>query len=136
MALLPRFLLHEDGMIRATPEHDLQRAVLKLIRTVTPPMTMVWATPNEGRRTWSEASRLKAQGLRPGVPDLILICPSGFAYFMECKAKGSLTEGQRLFRRDLMASDVRAPRWALVKSLEDAAAALSTWGLMAREARL
>lgn len=45
-------------------------------------------TPNGGYRSWAEAKRLKAQGTKPGIPDLQLTLARGgyFGLFIEFKA--------------------------------------------------
>lgn len=45
-------------------------------------------TPNGGHRSWAEAKRLKAQGTKPGIPDLQLTLARGgfFGLFIEFKA--------------------------------------------------
>ncbi len=62
-----------------TPEEDLQRQCVQLAEN------LVWAHPllnylfhpaNGGKRPKGEAGKLKALGVKPGVPDLILPFPS------------------------------------------------------------
>lgn len=50
---------------------------------------MCFAVPNGGRRDIREAMSLKKEGVRPGVPDLILATPRGAhgALFIEFKIK-------------------------------------------------
>lgn len=57
-------------------------------------------SPNEGRRSVVEGAHLKASGMRPGFPDLVLLMPSGeWAWLaMEFKSKGGrLSESQKRY---------------------------------------
>jgi hypothetical protein len=58
---------------------------------------LMWATPNGGFRHMAEARRLKAEGVKAGVPDVFLAIPSqGFhGLFLELKApKGRVSPEQ------------------------------------------
>lgn len=50
---------------------------------------LLFAVPNGGKRNAKEAARLKAEGVRPGVTDLILLVPHGgfAALCIELKTK-------------------------------------------------
>lgn len=57
-------------------------------------------SPNEGRRSIVDGAHLKASGMRPGFPDLVLLMPSGeWAWLaMEFKSKGGrLSESQKRY---------------------------------------
>lgn len=55
--------------------------------------------PNGGRRDVKEASKFKLMGVKPGVPDFILISPHGSVRFLEIKRVGeTLSEAQEDFR--------------------------------------
>jgi hypothetical protein len=56
-------------------EHDLQVAVInwaKLHEKRYPALELLHATPNGGHRYISVALKLKAEGVKPGIPDLCL----------------------------------------------------------------
>ena len=54
-----------------------------------PELRLLFAIPNGEHRHWTVAKRLKRQGVRPGVPDLMLPAPrSGFhGLFLELKRR-------------------------------------------------
>lgn len=57
----------------------------------------MFAIPNEGKRTKKMGGRLKAQGLRSGVPDFMVAIPCGgyHGLFVEMKyGKNGLSENQ------------------------------------------
>lgn len=64
-----------------------------------PELRLLYHIPNEGRRSAREGARLKAMGLKAGVPDLCLpVARGGFhALYIELKApkNGRTTEHQR-----------------------------------------
>lgn len=73
-----------------------------------------------------------ANGVLPGVPDIIGITFTG-PFFMEVKAPGgSLTPAQKAFRDRLAV--LGCERWAVVRSIDDAKDALASWGIPTREA--
>lgn len=56
------------------PEHDLQVACVAWFRAQYPAdAAMLFAVPNGGHRNAIEAARMKAEGVTPGVADLILL---------------------------------------------------------------
>ena len=62
------------------------------------PEWLLFAIPNGGARTQRYGARLKAEGMRPGVPDLMLAVPRGGhnALFIELKqGKGRLSLNQK-----------------------------------------
>lgn len=76
-------------------EHDEQVAFIRYCDTVGVP---VFAIPNGGHRHKATAGKLKAEGVRAGVPDLFV--PQGYhvwnGLFIEMKtAKGRTTPVQR-----------------------------------------
>tara|TARA_R100000541_G_scaffold15256_4_gene24683 strand:- start:483 stop:860 length:378 start_codon:yes stop_codon:yes gene_type:complete len=78
-------------------EHDIQKAICEYldIRKVC-----YWAVPNGGNRSKREAGRLKAEGVKPGVPDITVI-NDGMYYGLEVKKpststpKGYLSKAQK-----------------------------------------
>lgn len=66
---------------RKKPRHeesDLQRSCIRWFRLQYPKLAKVcFAVPNGGWRNRREAGILKAEGVTPGVADVILLTPSG-----------------------------------------------------------
>lgn len=59
---------------RTEPEHDLQVACVKWFGLQYPRLRgRLFAVPNGGHRSKTEAAKLKAEGVVPGVSDLILL---------------------------------------------------------------
>jgi len=69
---------------------------------------------------------LKADGLEPGFPDLLLIGPSGQIAFMEVKREGGELSEKQLEWEDALAK--RGLSIAVVYSVDDAISALIKWG--------
>jgi trehalose utilization protein len=58
-----------------------------------------WHTPNGEVRNKITAAKLKAMGVRPGIPDFVLLSPHNSIRFLELKRAGeSLSEAQEEFR--------------------------------------
>ena len=111
-------------------EGRIQAAIVEWARAVAPGV-VVYAVPNGGLRSKSEAARMKWQGVLAGVPDLAVVC-DGRAFFIEVKADdGVLTRSQKETIPLLLEAGARVK---IARSIEDARAAFSAWGIATREA--
>lgn len=75
------------------PEDDLQRAVVSTL-ALSPELRAI-AVPNGGKRNIREAARLRAQGVRAGVSDLLVFWNPGRVAMIELKAPGKVTGKKR-----------------------------------------
>jgi len=91
-------------------EHEEQKKLFtwaKLQSAKHPQFTMMFAIPNGGHRNIVTATKLKAEGVKSGVPDIFLAYPSIHAHglFIEMKSvKGKVSENQREWIAGLSAS--------------------------------
>jgi hypothetical protein len=121
-------------MTKRQPRHEesaLQKAMIEYLdRRGVRRDNVVFAVPNEGRRSRHVGGILKSMGLLPGVADLVIVAPGGRAHFVEVKTpKGRLSKAQREFRDRCVA--MRVP-WAIVRSLDDMERVIEGWHLVAR----
>ncbi|NBW32041.1 MAG: VRR-NUC domain-containing protein [bacterium] len=77
---------------RGQPEHRMQVALFKwakLAAATDPRIGLMFAIPNGGARNAIVASKLKAEGVKPGVPDVFLPVPAGeyHGLWIELKVK-------------------------------------------------
>jgi len=86
------------------PEHDLQVALIKWWtlqhKNYRLPEFALFAIPNGAKRNIVTAVKLKAEGVKRGVPDLLLAVPNKHHHglFIEMKAnKNGLSKEQREF---------------------------------------
>jgi hypothetical protein len=85
------------------PEHDIQAACIRWCayhETAIPALVWLHAIPNGGARHPAVAMKLKAEGVKKGIPDLFLPYPCGGKHglYIEVKsAKGRLTPEQTVF---------------------------------------
>lgn len=93
-------------------EHEEQCAVMNwamLMERVYPDLEMLFSVPNGARTSMGTAKKLKAEGLKAGIPDLILLVPRGkwHGLLIEMKREkappSSLSEAQRWWRDHLIA---------------------------------
>lgn len=117
-------------------EHELQKACIKvwdydLHRRYGVPSFALFAIPNGGARNPIVGAKLKAEGVRRGVPDLCLAVPfvpggdSAYALYMELKVgKNKLTPEQIAYREYLETYQNYA--FAEVRSVDDFIAAIGT----------
>lgn len=71
-----------------------------------PELRLMHHIPNGGKRSKTEAARFKAQGVKPGVPDICLPVPKGgfHGMYIELKrtgGKGKLSSYQKEWLQDL-----------------------------------
>lgn len=80
-------------MARREPEHDLQAMVVQWwsykCREFGLPECLLFAVPNGSMRHKAVAGKLKAEGVRAGIPDMMLAAPNGdyHGLFIEHKIK-------------------------------------------------
>lgn len=110
-----------------TSEANIHMALWKLIEAYQLPDTKIFHVPNGEKRGPKTASRLRAMGVIPGVPDFGYIA-NGKAGFLELKAEGGrLSPNQREFFR--VAEHNRIP-CSTVYSVADAAWVLQLVGVL------
>lgn len=80
-------------------EHQIQTQLFRWWELWSPPELKwnLFAIPNGGKRSWLTGARLKAEGVRRGVPDIMLAAAAMdyHGLFIELKTeKGRLTDNQ------------------------------------------
>ena len=118
---------------RTTPEADAQRAIVQALRFALPRDAIVHHCANEvteaGSRGQIRQSILVGMGVHAGFADLIVIS-GGQVLFLEVKSEtGRLRKSQEVFRDTIGAQGFG---WALVRSVDDALAALADNGFTSR----
>ena len=82
-------------------EEQIQKAVAAYLDHALPFDAVWWHTPNGGHRHAAVAAKLKAQGVKRGIPDITILWQRR-AIFIELKAKGgSLSDAQKQMQSDL-----------------------------------
>ena len=112
----------------ARPEHKIQSALMDYLVLAGRRDLHWFAIPNGEHRHIRAAMRLKAEGVRRGVPDLCFMLPQGRVAWLEMKApNGRLSPDQKVFR-DLAKSLDHL--WDTASSVDDAIVILSKWGVL------
>ena len=115
-------------------ENQLQRQIVNYLESVLPKTHRAFAVPNASRRTAGGRASNAVPGLRPGVPDLMIV-GQGRAFMMEVKApKGKLSDAQNEWA--MWATNAGMVPWALVRSVDDVRTCLTVWGIPTREHRI
>jgi len=79
-------------------EEQIQVQVAQYLNAKLPKTWRWFHSPNGGHRLKSVAAKLKAQGVKPGVPDICILRPNGSPIWIELKAFGGvLTVSQKEF---------------------------------------
>jgi hypothetical protein len=118
---------------RGTPEADAQRAIVTALRLILPRDAIVHHCANEvtegGPRGAKRQAILVGMGVHAGFADLLVIS-EGRVLFLEVKStKGRLRPAQDAFRETVLAQGFG---WELVRSVDDALAALADNGFTSR----
>jgi hypothetical protein len=109
-------------------EHQLQMAVCRLLDVGLRPGLYYLAIPNGGLRHLGVARKLKAEGVKAGVPDLQILLEDGRSAWLELKVKGGgLSPDQRIFRD--VARSLGHP-WAMARTIDEAAEYFSSIGCL------
>ena len=88
-------------------EEQIQVAVAQYLDVKLPKSWLWYHCPNGGHRLKAVAAKLKAQGVKPGVPDCVILRPSGAPIYIELKAfGGTLSLAQRMFMEHCIAAKV------------------------------
>lgn len=108
-------------------ETQIHIAVIEHLRLRARKDAIWWHTPSEGKRTKSEASRLKAMGFVAGIPDIVLIA-AGRVYGLELKSsKGRVSTEQKAM---LEAFEKVGAISAVAYGLDGALKTLISWGII------
>lgn len=118
---------------RNTPEADAQRAIVQALRIALPRDAIVHHCANEVTEAGPRGARRQAilvgMGVFPGFADLLVIS-GGRVLFLEVKSQtGRLRKSQEVFRDTVCAQGFG---WAVVRSVDDALAALADHGFASR----
>lgn len=101
-------------------EHRLQCACVNWFRLQYPThASALFAVPNGGRRDRVSGAKLKAEGVLPGVSDLILLLPRGryHGLLIEMKTeRGKQSPAQRDWQRDMVH---RGYRYIVCRSFDE-----------------
>lgn len=108
-------------------EQDIQKAVFAHIAQRGVPNLFAFHPANGGYRRPIEARILKGQGVRAGVPDVILI-HAGRTYGLEIKAEGGRATQKQLDA--IAAMEAAGAYCCIVEGLDRALAVLEGWGLL------
>jgi hypothetical protein len=112
----------------AVREISIHRDVERLLRDHGADGWWWFHAANGEARDPRAAAKLKAMGVKPGVPDLTLISPAGVAHFLEVKRPGGrLSEPQEAFAA--WAAGHGVP-FSAADSLSHARAILTRWGAL------
>ncbi len=114
--------------VKRPRELHLHVAVVALLRKLAKPGWPWWHTPNGEQRSAGAGAKLKAMGVKPGVPDLVLISPDGRFHALELKAPGGrLSEPQQDFQQWAAA---RGISHSVAENMDQVIAVLNFWGAL------
>lgn len=110
---------------RSYPEDALQQASIEYIR-LQYPHVLAFHVPNGGKRNLYEATRLKRQGVVPGIADILIFWQGGHGA-IELKCGRNKTSPHQDYFADKW--QWTGGRYALCRDLDSVVAALKDWGV-------
>jgi hypothetical protein len=116
-----------DGWHMTGREQDIQRAVFQHIRLRGVPNLFAFHPANGGYRRPIEAKILQGQGVKAGVPDVILI-HAGHTWGLEIKVVGGRPTKHQL--EALAAMEAAGATTAITEGLDAALRQLEQWQLL------
>lgn len=109
-------------------EHKIQVALMDYLSIAGRKDLHWFAIPNGEKRHIAVASRLKAEGVRRGSPDVVFLLEGGRVAWLEMKAaKGSLKPEQKEFRDKALAL---GHLWGVARNVDEAIVHLTEWGVL------
>jgi len=117
-----------DSLVGRVAEHAIQKAIARyLLHLELQGKLLYFAIPNGGDRHIAVAAKMKAEGVRAGVPDLMVLA-DGVPRFLEVKtSRGDLSTNQKDWFKAL---DDQGVDCALVRSITDVENVLKEWGIL------
>lgn len=123
-------------------EHQLQTTIVGFLRHHARPETLWFAVPNGQQRDAIVGKRLKDEGVRAGVADLVIATsevrttyfgdqyPHAVLHFLELKtAKGRQSPAQKAFQ---LQCELNGSSYAIARTPEEAADILYDWGALVK----
>jgi len=104
-------------------EDDIHKSIVEYLRLRG---IVFFHIPNESRAPVQYRAKLKALGVRAGVPDLCVLLKYGVGFIEIKSPTGRLSPTQKDFRQDC---EKRGIPWGLARSIEDAESLLTQWGI-------
>ncbi len=119
-----KLALHVRRRRRAAPEQQLHKAVANYLRVALSPPAFFTTFPSGGGGK-ARGGQLKAMGLMPGMPDILVFWPDCVAG-IELKAGSSVSPAQKAAHKafNLVNVDI-----AICKSVDDVDLVLAFWGV-------
>lgn len=109
-------------------EYKIQVALLDYLAIAGRRDLHWFAIPNQSNRHIRNATKMKAEGMRAGSPDLCFLLPEGRVGWLEMKTRtGSLSPAQKQFRDRALSL---GHFWAMARSVDEALPHLTTWGVL------
>ena len=110
-------------------ELRLHIAIADFLRLNEAPGVWAWFhVPNGEKRDKRAAAKLKAMGLKPGVPDIVIDHGGRIAY-VEIKGRGSLSQAQKEWRGGAI---MRGAGFYTIRSVQEMADMLDALGIRCR----
>jgi len=111
-------------------ESKLQTKLLKELTPLLHPDVRVIAIPNGGFRLFSEAVRMKGEGIKAGATDLVFMAPKGVTGWLEVKTENKrsvLSDEQKGFRASCLRN---GHLWGMCRTVEEGIAQVRAWGFL------
>lgn len=100
-----------------TSEDELGRSAAEFLDWALPPSCRYTHIASGGKRHPAVAGQMKAQGVRRGAPDYVIVGPHGGLWIELKSATGVLSDEQEAWRDVIVVAP--GQRWALCRSIDE-----------------
>lgn len=116
-------------------ESDLSRQVADFLDLALPPGAKFTHVASGGARSPATAGKLKAEGVRPGCPDFVIVAPGTGTVWIELKVpRGRTSDEQKAWGEAL--AHTPGAHYALCRSLAEVDGALRAAGVILKRVRV
>lgn len=112
-------------------ETEIHKAVVQNLSARALPAVFWFHVPNDAKRSFATANRMRTMGMVAGVPDLIIL-KDGEVFGLELKAKGGRVQPSQLLAHAAMQE--AGAKTAITTGLDEALVTLECWGIIRRAA--
>jgi len=109
-------------------EHNLQAGLIQYLKLHARTDVHYFAIPNAAKRSWRDAAKMKAEGLRAGVADLCFMMSGGRVAWLELKIDNEKQTAEQVMFETIC--NVLGHPYMVARTFDTAVAILRSWRIL------